>query len=255
MSFGAVHTLTANGDWLEMIWPIVLVAIYGAGAIVKMFVERSNKDKHEEAEEPSQAAASQRRSELRYKPLGEPAGPRPETPQSRTLPYARTAGRSEPTLRPSAPAAQPAEVMSDWDRQQAIKQRRQEQIEALRRQQQRQQILQQQRQQQQAAAQRVRSQGASPRGGAGPQAVRKAPQEARRQVQSARAAATSVLSRHSVLKKGPAAAAQTALQAAGATPPAASGVDRLWKMLRSRDSLRTAMVLREILDKPLAMRE
>ena len=164
MSFGTFNLL-AESNWFDLIWPILLMVGYGVVSLVKLFAEWA-KEKSEKAEEPSQAVASQRRSELRYKPLGEPAGPRPETPQSRTLPYARTAGRYEPTLRPSAPAAQPAEVMSDWDRQQAIKQRRQEQIEALRRQQQRQQILQQQRQQQQAAAQRVRSQGAPPGGGA-----------------------------------------------------------------------------------------
>ena len=270
MSFETFNLLANRGNWVDLIWPIALMAVYAIASVIKTISERS-KQKNEEAEADSDSVAFGARSadqeKRRYKPLDEVARPRPATPQARTLPYARTAGAAqagEPKTEPE-PAISPARTMSDWERQQAIKQRRLEQIEALRRQQ----ALEQQRRQtqQQAAMQPQRPQQSTPPPVPAARlrvqsasAVRKTPQATLRQAPIGRppVSGKGVLSRHSVLKKKPAASPQHTVQAAkevrrsdeSAKLPSAA----LRGMLRRRDTLRSAMLLKEILDQPLGLR-
>lgn len=276
MSFETQTILLADMDWMEVIWPILLMAAYGIAALVKMFSERS-KQKSRETEENLQTALTESSDKPRYKPLDAVSRPRPETPQARTLPYARSAAKASSSAGESLPVAQPASPMSEWDRRQEIKRRRLEQIEALRRQQvleqQRRQIRQQaayqdQREQQQRQqqmrqqrqvtqpmpSQQVRASHVS--AAARPAAtVRKTPQEALRQVRTGQPVGG--VSRHSVLKSPLSASAQRTAQAAkdalrSETPTSVPATLRA--MLRNRDSLRSAFVLKEILDVPVGLR-
>ncbi len=278
MSVETLSRLLADSDWMELIWPILLMVFYGVASLVKVFAERTKKSKESDALPSSAPVSAEPVAKPRYKPLEEAARPHPETPQARTLPYARTAAKTGPSAAAPMPAAQPAASMSEWDRQQELKRRRLEQIEALRRQQ----LLEQQRQQiqQKAALQEQREQrqrAQSPQRSAAPPArpqssssgvrpttsapvaaaIRKTPQEALRQVQKGGVPVGAISSRQTVLRKSPVPSAKTVVQSAKepSRPESVTSASNLLRvMLRRRETLRSAIVLKEILDVPVGMR-
>jgi len=248
----AAYTMPpANGDWLELLFPIVLMVVYGAAAVGKAFMARA-KQKDQQAESASRADVPER-SAPRYKPLDEAARPRQQTPQQRTLPYARTASRSSGMPSEPSYADQEARRRADQERQQQIEQRRLRQIEALRRQQlQRKQYMQRQQQIQQQASQSVKAaQTVGQRFLRSPGSVSKTPQEALRQARTGRPVGAAA-ARPDVGKAPPRVRPeirQEPIVAGGSTEA------ELRRMLQKRGSLRTAFVLKEILDLPMALRD
>ena len=263
MSFETLSNLLAEGDWRQLIGPLLLFVFYIGASIFKAVVNRTGAavkdDDEDEAPEPADTA-----EKPRYKPLSE-AARAATAPQARALPYARTAA--------SGPArvAQPAGDLTEWDRQQQIKQRRLEQIEALRRQQllqkQQQQRQQQQRQQmhqpqQQQAARAVPSQS-SPYGSRTTPSVaaipQKTPQEALRQSRTGQPVGApsrqGVATRQTVLGSKAAAPRAVKMPSVPAMAPGSDIGTRLRAVLGESDSLRMAIVLKEILDKPLGLRK
>ncbi|HDS84438.1 MAG TPA: hypothetical protein ENN97_04500 [Phycisphaerales bacterium] len=248
----AAYTMPpANGDWLELLFPIVLMVVYGAATVGKAFMARA-KQKDQQAETTSGAAMSER-SKPQYKPLDEAVRPRQQAPPQRTLPYARTASRtSGPPAEPSY-ADQAARRRADQERQQQIEQRRLRQIEALRRQQlQRKQYMQRQQQIQQQALQSVKAaQTVGQRLLRSPGSVSKTPQEALRQARTGKPVGAAA-ARPAAGKEPPRVRPeirQEPIEAGGSTEA------ELRRMLRKRGSLRTAFVLKEILDLPMALRD
>jgi len=222
---GTIAGLLAEGDWGRLIGPLVLVAFYVISAILRSVSAKETKSN-------SETAAS---NKPRYKPLNDTAEPS-QTTQVRTLPYARPARQGVSS--PSSPIAQTTGELTDWDQQQQLKQQRLAQVEAFRRQQ----ALEQQRQKirQQAQLQEQRQQAAMPaavhvrhvqaasvrRASAQPRSVQAAGQGPRRQ-----------------------AVAQKTIP--NPVPARAASVRGL---LLGPGSLRAGIVLKEILDKPLALR-
>lgn len=255
MPFGPHTGLLADMDWLDMLLPIAIMVVYGAVALAKGYAGRL-KDK-DRTEATSSAASVSDASKPRYKPLDEVAVHRTDSPQARTLPYARTAAQTssstpEPQRQPVA-ASQP----TDWQRQSGVEQRRQQdveqrrlkQTEAISRQKSKQeQLRQRQRQIQQQAIQSVKAvQAAVPKAissnpllGGG-----RAAQERRRQTPPGNKPAPAA--------KRPVPARSPQPTVVPLTPTSTSAALR--KMLRTPQNLRTAMVLREILDKPAAFRD
>ena len=234
MSLQTLTNLLAEGDWRQLLGPLVLLGFYAVAAIIKAAGNRVGKaagdDDEGEEELPVETDVPQK---TRYKPLHDTA----QSPQSRrTLPYARTAQGA-----PAAPpqAARPAGEAIDWDRQQEIKRRQLEQAEALRRQQ----ALERQRQQllRQAAIQEQR-------------------EKLQRQQAGRPAAVVSRIVQSAAASSQRPAVVQPPVKAVRVSPPTAAKkavperTDKIGGLLRKRDSLRAAMVLKEILDKPLAMR-
>lgn len=236
----------ANGDWLELLFPILLIVVYGAATLVKAFVEKRKEDaSRQDLDVPS-------RPERRYKPLDQVANFL-QTPQQRTLPYARTAAKRPEAPRPSVPS-QPQTAMPQSAehqlQQQMAEQRRLQQIEALRRQQlQRQEYMKRQQKAQQQAAQSVKiAQAATPRT---PSGLSKTAQEALRQARTGKPVGLAA-GRKTAAPKPP------RLQPERVTAPTASmkagSLVLLHQMLRSRSNLRTAFALKEILDPPVVLR-
>lgn len=236
------YNLLANRNWMELVGPLVLLAFYAGGAILKSIANRKPQKKTEGKEASP--------SRPRYKPLDQSAASR----RAQTLPYARTVEQKERATSPPIETTRRPAEMTEWERQQQLKQRRRQQIEALRRQQlqqQQQQILRQQ--QLQTTAGRTERQ---PADGTRPTAFRKTPQEALRQVHTGRPSGPP--SRSVAVKQPAATSVETAGKAqrksAVRTPPAS--VSRTIRLtLRQRGSLRTAFVLKEILDTPLGLRD
>ena len=234
MSLQTLTNLLAEGDWRQLLGPLVLLGFYAVAAIIKAAGNRADKaatnDDEGDEELPVETEVPQK---TRYKPLHDTA----QSPQSRrTLPYARTAQGAAAT---PPQAARPAGEAIDWDRQQEIKRRQLEQAEALRRQQ----ALERQRQQlrRQAAIQEQR-------------------EKLQRQQTGRPAAMVSRIVQSAAASSQRPAVVQPPVKAVRVSPPTAAKkavperTDKIGGLLRKRDSLRAAMVLKEILDKPLAMR-
>lgn len=253
MSMAAYTMPPANGDWLELLFPIVLMVVYGAAAVGKAFMARA-KQKDQQAESASRSDVPER-SAPRFKPLDQAARSRQQTPPQRTLPYARTASRSSGLPSEPSYADQEARRRADQERQQQIEQRRLRHIEALRRQQlQRKQYMQRQQQIQQQASQSVKAaQTVGQRVLRSPGSVSKTPQEALRQARTGKPVGVGAAAARPAAGKEPPqvrpAIRQEPIEAGG------SSAAELRRMLQKRGSLRTAFVLKEILDLPMALRD
>ena len=229
MLSGMIAGLLAEGDWGRLIGPLVLVAFYVISAILRSVSAKETKSN-------SETAAS---NKPRYKPLNDTAGPS-QTTQVRTLPYARPARQGVSS--PSSPIAQTTGELTDWDQQQQLKQQRLAQVEAFRRQQ----ALEQQRQKirQQAQLQKQREQQRQQ--AAMPAAVHV------RHVQAASVRRASAQPRSvQAAGQGPRRQAVAQKTIPNPVPARAASVRGL---LLGPGSLRAGIVLKEILDKPLALR-
>lgn len=231
---GMIAGLLADGDWGRILGPLVLVAFYVISAIFKSVGNRSAKAEDKENEPEMTAATASEKP--RYKPLNDAARPS-QTPQVRTLPYARTAAQAG-----SPHIAQTTGELTDWDRQQRVKQQQLEQTEAFRRQQ----LLEQRRQQlrQQAALQERRQQQQR-------QPVRKPAAVGRPAPVAVRPAVAQ--------KRAVVVPSKAVSQAVKVSPPAAQDLAsdkpvKIRGLLLKPGSMRAAIMLKEILDKPLAMR-
>jgi membrane protein involved in colicin uptake len=169
------------------------------------------------------------------------------------LPYARTAPQggaaSSPQIAPTTGE------LTDWDRQQDLKRRQLEQAQTLRQQAEafrRQQTLEQQRQkirqqaelQQQREQQQRRQQVARPAAGQLSR-IQAAPAAVRVAVAQKRVAAAPAKAMPQAVKVSPPSVAQR---------PASYRTGGVGGLLREPGSLRAAIVLKEILDRPLALR-
>ena len=248
MPFETHIKLLANGDWLEMLLPLLLLLVYGAAAMVKRFLEYSKQksDESQVSASDSTSAGGQRR----YRPIEPSPRPQMEGSQTRTLPYARTAAQR------STPVAEPrrGQQRTDWQRQQEAEQRRQReaqqrrlaQIEAqrLKHAQQNQQMQRQQQVQNQAAKSVEAARIAAQRTAALPsRAAVKSPKEALQRARTGGSSGT---------------AARVAPKKPAAARPKDVGVSTssaLREMLAKPQSLRTAVVLKELLDQPLGLRD
>lgn len=239
-----LSTLLAEGDWRQLLGPLVLFAVYAAAALLKKAsAEKSNFTRGEEDDEEidsvesSPPAVTASSNTPRYKPLDEVAKPADsaQSPRQRTLPYARTQPRVAPA------AAQQVER----ERQRRLQQLRDEQIQIARRQQMARQ------QAEQAAALRQRAAQITPNVTAAPVvSPRKTPQEMLRQVQTGQPARGDVYPARPLRAEMP--SVQTPSRGAVLKMPSVSA--GLHRLLRQRDMLRNAIVLKEVLDKPLALR-
>jgi len=225
---GMITGLLAEGDWRQVIVPLVLMAFYAISAIFRSISAK-------ETESNSETAAS---NKPRYKPLNPTA--QAQTPQVRTLPYARMATQGDSSS--SSPIAQTTGELTDWDQQQQLKQQRLAQVEAFRRQQ----ALEQQRQQirQQAQLQEQRKKQRQ-------QAAMPADAQVRH-VQAASVRKASAQPR-SVQTAGQGPRRQAVVQESAPSPVSARAAN-LRGLLWGPGSLRAGIVLKEILDKPLALR-
>lgn len=255
MPFETHIKLLANGDWLEMLLPLLLLLVYGAAAMVKRFLEYS-KQKSDE----SQVSASDSTSAgglRRYKPIDQSSRPQPRIAKGQALPYARTAAqRSTPVSEPRR-GAKAADPQTDWERQKQVEQLRQQQaqqrrlqqVEAqrLKKAQQNQQMQQQQQIQQQAAKSVEAARIAAQRTTALPsRGAAKSPQEALRQVRTGKPSgmAARAAGRKPSEPRPPRPESMSVSTSAG-----------LRKMLATPNSLRTGIVLKELLDRPLGLRD
>lgn len=248
MSFETLGNLLAEGNgWGQLIGPLLLFGFYIVATIFKAVSNRSGAAADDDDDDADVETASAVDTP-RYKPIEQVSRP-PQSPQSRTLPYARTVEQAKQRSGTSAPRHEPADQQRDeWERQEDIKRRRAEQIEQLRRRQQLQRQQQQRLEQQQRQPQQQRP--------APPPSARKAmtsvavrQKSAKEAVRQARAGAAMHVgaSRRDVLKQS---AAKSSLL------PALHGsrATSLRGLLNQQKSVRTAIVLSEILDKPLGLR-
>ncbi len=258
MSCGTLANLLAEGNgWGQLIGPLLLFGFYVVASIVKAVSNRRGDAGKDDDDETETARAV---DQPRDKPIEQVSRP-PQSPPSRTLPYARTVEQAQQRSGDSVPRHEPADQQRDeWERQQDIKRRRAEQIEQLRRrqqleQQQQQRLEQQRRQSRQQTQQQPQQRRPAPpaaRKATGAVAVRqKSGKEAVRQARAGVPVHVGA-SRRDVLKQSAAKAAKSALlpSVGGSRPAAAS----LRGLLNQKQSVRTAIVLSEILDKPLGMR-
>jgi len=242
----SIETLTgllAEGDWRELIGPLVVFGIYAVATILKKAAggkldaaEEEDEDSVESSFSTEDASSSE---SPRYKPLDEaarPAAAEAQTPQQRTLPYARE-------RQPQPSAAEQAEL----ERQRRLRQLREEQIQIARRRR----LAQQQAEQsavRQRIAQPVQKADLRPTASA---PSRKTPQEMLRQAQTGQPARGVERPSARPLRGE---MSTTTTQSVSMSKPATAPAAGLQRLLRDRTSLRRAIVLKEILEKPLALR-
>lgn len=255
MSPGVITSLLADNGWGELVGTLVLVGFYVVAAIVKAISSRTAKAKQEAVESETEAPAP---SKPRYKPLAEKGRPTQAT-QTKTLPYARTALQSSQTKSSAKPVLRPTGRLSEWDRQQELKRRRLEQIDALRRQQ----LAQSQQMHSKQSPPISPPAPARPAPAITPSAFQKSAQQALKQaktgqpVQGKASVINPAVSQVRQAKATPKVVAQTVkapLRSAPTTIPVSASADHLHVLLRKPSSIRTAMILKEILDSPLGLR-
>lgn len=259
MSFETLTNLLAARDgWEELIGTLALLGFYAAAAIFKAVTNRAAKSKADTSEPEITAAA---REKPRYKPLTDTASPA-QISQAKTLPYARAAAQPGQKAPVAQPVLRPTGQLSEWDRQQELKRRRVEQIEALRRQQ-IMQVQQAQRKQQQQRQQHPASPPVPARPAPVSPIIQKTVQESLHQVRTGRpvtggaAVVRPALSQVRQAAATPKATAQTIKASVhhDKENPVFHAAGKLRSMLREPHTLRTAIMLKEILDTPLGLRD